>query len=156
MSNISNWDKALIFAAGAATTVASFAVYRALSAKYAANVVKPALKKWVPGENQPIPFQQGGWKSYTSSELKKSGGAYGLLISTVVPRPIALISSQSVDGHLNCAPYSYFNTVCHDPPLMVVGINLNVRSGTKKDTLNNIEQTGPFNITHETTWFITL
>ena len=68
-----------------------------------------------------------------------------MLISTVVPRPIALISSQSVDGHLNCAPYSYFNTVCHDPPLMVVGINLNVRSGTKKDTLNNIEQTGPHN-----------
>ncbi len=69
-----------------------------------------------------------------------------MLISTVVPRPIALISSQSVEGHLNCAPYSYFNTVCHDPPLMVVGINLNVRSGTKKDTLNNIEQTGPFNL----------
>ena len=74
--------------------------------------------------------------------LKKGGGVYGLLISTVVPRPIALISSLSADGVLNCAPYSYFNTVCHDPPLIVVGINLNVRAGAKKDSLNNIEQTG--------------
>eukprot|EP01032_Pedospumella_encystans_P022791 gene22791-25818_t len=150
----SNWDKVLIFAAGAATTVASLAAYRALSAKRAGSVVKPALKKWIPGENQPIPFKQGGWKSYASGELKKSGGTYGLLISTVVPRPIALISSQSVDGHLNCAPYSYFNTVCHDPPLMVVGINLNVRSGTKKDTLNNIEQTGQFVINIMSSWYL--
>lgn len=141
MSN-SNWDKVLIFAAGAATSLASFAVYRALSAKHAQNMVKPVLRKWAHGENQPIPFKQGGWRGYSFNELKKSGGTYGLLISTVVPRPIALISSQSADGHLNCAPYSYFNTMCHDPPLVVVGINLNVRAGTKKDTLNNIEQTG--------------
>jgi flavin reductase (DIM6/NTAB) family NADH-FMN oxidoreductase RutF len=96
---------------------------------------------WKVGENQPIPFAQGDWRHYSAEELKASGGAYSLLISTVVPRPIALVSSISSAGVVNCAPYSYFNAVCHDPPLIVIGMNLNSRSGTKKDTLNNVEQT---------------
>jgi flavin reductase (DIM6/NTAB) family NADH-FMN oxidoreductase RutF len=79
---------------------------------------------------------------YSFEELKASKGIYPLLISTVIPRPIALISSQSAAGAVNCAPYSYFNAMGHDPPLVAIGMNLNVRSGTKKDTLNNVEQTG--------------
>lgn len=100
---------------------------------------------WKVGENQPLPYD-GKWRHYTFDELRASGGAYSFLISTVVPRPIALITSQSSAGVLNCAPYSYFNVMCHDPPLVVVGMNLNVRAGTKKDTLNNVEETG---ITHK-------
>lgn len=142
MTESTTLSKAAIFAAGGLTALASVALYRAFSARKVTSVVAPAIKKWSPGENQPIPYKTGAWKGYSFDDLKKGGGAYGLLISTVVPRPIALISSQSADGVLNCAPYSYFNTVCHDPPLIVIGINLNVRAGTKKDSLNNIEQTG--------------
>jgi hypothetical protein len=97
---------------------------------------------WKIGDNQPLPFTQGDWRHYSDEELKASGGAYSFLISAIVPRPIALVSSQSSTGTVNCAPYSYFNVVCHDPPLVVIGMNLNSRSGTKKDTLNNVEQTG--------------
>lgn len=100
------------------------------------------MASWVAGQQQKLPFENGQWKSYKVDDLISSGGAYDLLISTVIPRPIALISSVSGTGAINCAPYSYFNAVCHDPPLVVVGMNLNVRSGTKKDTLNNVEQTG--------------
>lgn len=69
---------------------------------------------------------------------------YKLLISSVVPRPIAFLSTRSADGKTtNLAPFSYFNFFNHDPPLFVVGI---VPDGTKeggaKDSLKNITETG--------------
>ena len=97
---------------------------------------------WKPGENQPIPFNSGAWNGYDPKDLQQSGGLYGLLISSVVPRPIALVTSQDQHGALNCAPFSYFNVVCHDPPTLMVSCNLNGRNNTKKDTLVNIEATG--------------
>jgi flavin reductase (DIM6/NTAB) family NADH-FMN oxidoreductase RutF len=41
---------------------------------------------------------------------------YKLLVSTIVPRPIAWIVSQDVDGQLNAAPFSLFNAFAGDPP----------------------------------------
>jgi len=99
-------------------------------------------KSWKVGEPQPIPFQSKSFKSYDATDLKASGGMYSLLISTVVPRPIALITSMSKSGIPNCAPFSFFNVVSYDPPLVVLGFVNNVRNKTKKDTLNNIEETG--------------
>ena len=74
-------------------------------------------------------------------ELPK-GQMYRLLISVVVPRPIAFVSTQSADGRANLAPFSYFNAVSSEPPL--VGIAISDRGDDPKDTLRNIRETGEF------------
>lgn len=70
------------------------------------------------------------------------GDLYRFMISVVVPRPIAFISTVSPAGALNVAPFSYFNAIASQPPLL--GISINRRGGAPKDTLRNIEQTGEF------------
>ncbi|KOS18465.1 Uncharacterized protein ESCO_000118 [Escovopsis weberi] len=68
---------------------------------------------------------------------RPAGSIYKLLISSVVPRPIALISSASADGTaLNLAPFSYFNLVAHDPPLFAAGFTGSI--ARPKDTLRNV------------------
>jgi len=67
---------------------------------------------------------------------------YRFLISAVVPRPIAFVSSVGRDGGTNLAPFSYFNAVASEPPL--VAISINNRSGDPKDTLRNIQETREF------------
>jgi len=56
----------------------------------------------------------------------------------VGPRPIGWISSQDAQGRLNLAPYSFFNAFNYIPP--IIGFS----SVGRKDSLNNIEQTGEF------------
>ena len=67
--------------------------------------------------------------------------AYKLLASSVVPRPIALITSLNEQGTINAAPYSFFNAIGSDPALVVVGISDAERS---KDTGRNIRARGEF------------
>lgn len=67
---------------------------------------------------------------------------YRFLISAVVPRPIALVSTRSATGALNLAPFSYFNAVSSVPPLVAIAIV--ERTGDDKDTLRNIRETGEF------------
>lgn len=65
---------------------------------------------------------------------------YKLLISAIVPRPIAFVSTRSADGTTtNLAPFSYFNFVNHDPPLLVVGFA--TPQGAAKDSLRNVLDT---------------
>jgi flavin reductase (DIM6/NTAB) family NADH-FMN oxidoreductase RutF len=71
----------------------------------------------------------------------------------VVPRPIALTSTLSVDGTRNIAPFSYFNIVSHDPPHVALGICKNP-DGSKKDTLRNIEDTKEFVINIMSDWYV--
>jgi len=59
-----------------------------------------------------------------------------------VPRPIAFVSTLGSDGSINLAPFSYFNAISSEPPL--VGIAINDRAGDPKDTLRNILETGEF------------
>lgn len=83
---------------------------------------------------------------------------YKFLISSIVPRPIALISTKSapwspskstdtnVDGgggKLNLAPFSYFQVINHDPPMFIVSfISPGPRSAkSQKDTLRNLQET---------------
>ena len=68
---------------------------------------------------------------------------YKLLVSTIVPRPIAWVVSQSADGILNAAPYSFFNAFSGDPPVIGIGIGSH-SPGRPKDSRVNIEQTGQF------------
>lgn len=67
---------------------------------------------------------------------------YKFLIGSVIPRPIAFITSINSEGVVNGAPFSYFNIVSSNPPLLSVSIQR--RNGEKKDTLRNIEQQQSF------------
>ena len=68
---------------------------------------------------------------------------YRLLIGLVVPRPIAFITTRSEDGVVNAAPFSFFNLMGEDPPIMVVSLESRP-DGSIKDTLRNIRRTGEF------------
>jgi flavin reductase (DIM6/NTAB) family NADH-FMN oxidoreductase RutF len=68
--------------------------------------------------------------------------AFKLLASVVVPRPIAWVVSQSPQGRVNAAPFSFFNVVSSDPPIVALGIG--PRGGQLKDTSRNILATGEF------------
>ena len=65
-------------------------------------------------------------------------GMYSLLTASVVPRPIAWVSSVSGDGIPNLAPYSFFTVACTDPAI------LSVTSVGRKDTYRNVVDTGEF------------
>ncbi|HXP05229.1 MAG TPA: flavin reductase family protein [Stellaceae bacterium] len=70
---------------------------------------------------------------------------YKLLISTVVPRPIALATTVDLKGNVNAAPFSFFNAMSSDPPVVVLGINgAGPEGGGYKDTEQNIRDTGEF------------
>lgn len=69
---------------------------------------------------------------------------YKLIIGSILPRPIAFVSSRSRDGRLNLAPFSFFNGVCSNPPTILFCPMVRGSDGQKKDTLLNIEETGEF------------
>lgn len=67
----------------------------------------------------------------------RSQDVYKLLASVVLPRPIAWITSRDAEGVLNVAPFSFFNVMSSDPPLL--GINFSEPPDRdRKDTLGNI------------------
>ena len=70
---------------------------------------------------------------------------YQLLIGLVAPRPIALVTSMNEDGHLNAAPFSAYNYLCTDPPIIGMGVMDRPTGGfVPKDTARNIRRTGEF------------
>ncbi len=68
---------------------------------------------------------------------------YRFLTRLVVPRPIAWISTVSPEGIKNLAPFSFFNAVCDEPPIVIVSISKR-DDGRRKDTADNILKTGEF------------
>jgi flavin reductase (DIM6/NTAB) family NADH-FMN oxidoreductase RutF len=68
---------------------------------------------------------------------------YKLFSGLVVPRPIALVTSANEVGHVNAAPFSFFNILSHDPPILALGI-YNLRPGELKHTVRNIRSSGEF------------
>jgi flavin reductase (DIM6/NTAB) family NADH-FMN oxidoreductase RutF len=68
---------------------------------------------------------------------------YKLLGGLVVPRPIALVTTQSLEGRVNAAPFSFFNVFAEEPPLVVLGLGISPVGGSK-DTTVNIRDTGEF------------
>jgi len=69
--------------------------------------------------------------------------AYPLLVSLVVPRPIALVTTLSVDGKVNAAPFSFFNVLDANPPICAFAPG-DRDNGTPKDTALNIRDTHEF------------
>ena len=68
---------------------------------------------------------------------------YRLCIGFINPRPIALASTISADGRTNLAPYSFYNMVAANPPVVFISAGVK-RDGRGKDTYQNIKQTGEF------------
>ena len=86
------------------------------------------------GENQKA--MDDLFQHFDVSALSK-GDVYKLLASTVLPRPIAWITSMDAEGTLNAAPFSFFNVVASDPPILAISFAAAPdRDG--KDTLHNI------------------
>ncbi|MFY9903522.1 MAG: flavin reductase family protein [Terriglobales bacterium] len=83
---------------------------------------------------------------------------YNILISAVVPRPIAWVSTLSASGRPNLAPFSFFNAVCAKPPLLAFAPGMRPPHKSEaaadeaeghpgvhvKDTLRNIRETREF------------
>jgi flavin reductase (DIM6/NTAB) family NADH-FMN oxidoreductase RutF len=70
---------------------------------------------------------------------------YKLLIGTVVPRPIALVTTVSAEGVVNAAPFSFFNCLSADPALVALGVEFRA-DGRNKDTGRNIRDTKAFTV----------
>lgn len=70
---------------------------------------------------------------------------YKLLIGTVIPRPIAFITTLSRDGRRNAGPFSFFNVLTHDPAIVAIGIE-NYEDMRLKDTARNIRETEEFTV----------
>ncbi len=68
---------------------------------------------------------------------------YEWMITTIIPRPIAWVSTISPDGVANLAPFSFFQGVCARPPTLLF-CPANDRRGNPKDTLRNIRETQEF------------
>jgi flavin reductase (DIM6/NTAB) family NADH-FMN oxidoreductase RutF len=68
---------------------------------------------------------------------------YKLLLSTIVPRPIAWIVTLDRECRVNVAPFSFFNAFATDPPTVGIGIG-SYDCGRPKDTRSNIRDTGQF------------
>jgi flavin reductase (DIM6/NTAB) family NADH-FMN oxidoreductase RutF len=75
---------------------------------------------------------------------------YNLVLNCVAPRPIAWVSTLSAAGQPNLAPFSFFNAVCVDPPLLAFAPGLrrpkssDANRGEPKDTLRNVRETREF------------
>ena len=75
---------------------------------------------------------------------------YSILLNSVAPRPIAWVSTVSASGRPNLAPFSFFNCVCVDPPLLAFAPALrrpkqaDAGHGEAKDTLRNIREIKEF------------
>jgi len=75
---------------------------------------------------------------------------YSLLVSCVIPRPIAFVSSLSRDGFANLAPFSFFNAGGANPPSLVFS-PVTSGGGRDKDTLHNVRATGEY-VVHIAPW----
>jgi flavin reductase (DIM6/NTAB) family NADH-FMN oxidoreductase RutF len=70
---------------------------------------------------------------------------YKLLIGTVIPRPIAFVTTVDEQGRPNAAPYSFFNCLSADPPIVAIGVE-NKADMSYKDTARNVRVTEQFTV----------
>ncbi|KAF8590999.1 hypothetical protein K439DRAFT_1381453 [Ramaria rubella] len=92
--------------------------------------------EWAKGE-------EAGWKSMDTSTMALRD-IYPLMISGIVPRPIAFVSSLSASGVPNLAPFSYFSMISHNPPL--ISVSFLHPPHKEKDTSENIRATKGFTV----------
>jgi flavin reductase (DIM6/NTAB) family NADH-FMN oxidoreductase RutF len=68
---------------------------------------------------------------------------YKLMASLIVPRPIALVTTLAEDGTVNAAPFSMFNMLGEEPPILMISIN-RLHDGELKDTAAHIVRSREF------------
>ncbi len=104
--------------------------------------------KWKPGDTIASPVD----KMVQIDPAQVSAlDMYKLLIGSVVPRPIAFVSTLSTDKKGNLAPFSFFNGVSSNPPCVMISVG-HTAQGEMKDTLRNIEDTREFVINSSNEW----
>ena len=91
--------------------------------------------------NAPSPYS---FTRFDTSDLSPRE-IYKILIGTVVPRPIAWVTTVNSDGLINAAPYSFFNCLSADPPILALGVE-NWADMRFKDTAYNIRMTEEFTV----------
>ncbi|WP_067733923.1 flavin reductase family protein [Novosphingobium naphthalenivorans] len=72
-----------------------------------------------------------------------AGDRYKIIGACITPRPIAWVTSQAADGSLNLSPFSFFNALGSDPPIIALGLVAHTEKRLK-DTAANIRETGEF------------
>ena len=82
------------------------------------------------------------FRSFDLAKLDTTS-VYKLIIGSIVPRPIAFVSTLSSAGIGNLAPFSFFTGISSKPPCLMISVTRKADGG-KKDTLRNIEATGEF------------
>lgn len=88
----------------------------------------------------------------TRDALKALGLSFNPFKAIVAPRPIGWITTRSRAGGVNLAPYSFFNAVSSDPPMVFYGANgTHDADGGEKDSLRNVRETGEF-VCNLVTW----
>ncbi|MBX4928728.1 flavin reductase family protein [Rhizobium binae] len=70
---------------------------------------------------------------------------YKLMIGTIIPRPIALVTTVDEHGRINAAPFSFFNCLSADPPILAIGVE-NHADMSFKDTGHNVRMTEVFTV----------
>ncbi|MCB0318185.1 MAG: flavin reductase family protein [Bdellovibrionales bacterium] len=104
---------------------------------------------WKPKEKFQVPFDE--MQSLDCKQLETSE-IYKILIGTVLPRPIALVSTVNASGLGNLAPFSFFNAVSSKPPALMIAVGNKVVE--EKDTAKNINETKEFVINIASEWLI--
>lgn len=85
-------------------------------------------------------------RTFDLDQLSTQEG-YKLLVGTIVPRPIAWVTTVDQEGRVNAAPFSFFNCLSSNPPLVAIGIGTRGDPAlTQKDTTRNIRLTGEFTV----------
>ncbi len=69
-----------------------------------------------------------------------TGAFYSYMVEAVAPRPIAFASTMDREGRVNLSPYSFFNAVSSNPPVLVFSPVNRTRDGTPKDSLLNVQE----------------
>jgi len=87
---------------------------------------------------------ENGYHAFDFADLS-AREAYKVMIGTIVPRPIAWVTTISPDGVVNAAPYSFFNCLSADPPILALGVE-NKPDRSFKDTAYNIRMTECFTV----------
>jgi flavin reductase (DIM6/NTAB) family NADH-FMN oxidoreductase RutF len=91
-------------------------------------------------------------KDVSRETLRAHGLSFNPFKAIVAPRPIGWITTQDRDGAVNLAPFSFFNAIASDPPMVVYGANgTHEAGGGEKDSLRNVRETGEF-VCNLATW----
>ena len=122
---------------------------------------KPSIHnqpKYTPGQKPELPSPTFG-KAKEVFKPTMLASAYNLMISSVTPRPIALVSSRSKpeDGSPavdNVAPFSYFGALGHDPPMLAIGFCRKGRDKVMKDSLVNVLAQKEFCVNIISEWYL--